>query len=182
MHKRLIYLKNFVKGEALNLIESIAVDEFGYKAALDLLDFNFLNVKEIRDKTLDSILALNEVKSLKEVEPLIRTVSSKLHDLQGLGLDLLVDDSAGLILLSKIIYNRLPRQFFVELFRATKTNYPDFNQVRKVYQEILIRLRGNQRNETGAVGKLDIQSKSKSEGSSSEDVHKTAKTFSDKKD
>ena len=75
--QRLIYLKNFVKGEALNVIDGITVDDFGYKAALDLLDFNFLNVGEIVDKTLDFILALNEVKSLREVEPLIRTVNSK---------------------------------------------------------------------------------------------------------
>ena len=32
--------------------------------------------------TLDTILSLNEAKSVKEVETLIRTVSSKLHDLE----------------------------------------------------------------------------------------------------
>ena len=180
--QRLIYLKNFVKGEALNVIEGITVDDAGYKAALDLLDFHFLNVKEIRDKTLDSILALNEVKTLKEVEPLIRTVNSKLHDLQGLGLDLLEDNSAGLILLSKIICNKLPRQFLIELFRETKTNYPDFNQVRKVYQEILIRLQGNHKEDSGAISKWDAQSKhhSKSEDFPSKDVKKHVKPSSNK--
>ena len=56
---------------------------------LDLLDFNFLNKEEIRDRTLDTILSLSEAKSLKEVETLIRTVISKLHDLQCLNLDCL---------------------------------------------------------------------------------------------
>ena len=60
------------------------------------------------------------------------------------GLDLLVDDTAGLILLNKVICNKLPRQFLTELFIVTKTNYLDFNLVRKVYQEILIRSQSTQ--------------------------------------
>ena len=54
--QKLIYLRNFVKGEALNVIEGIAVDDSGFKAAFDLLDFHFLNKDEIKDRTLDSIL------------------------------------------------------------------------------------------------------------------------------
>ena len=92
--QKLIYLKNFVKGEALNTIESIIVNNEGFKTAFDLLDFNFLNKEEIRDTMLDTILSLSEAKSLKEVETLIRTVNSKLHDLQSLNLDLLEVNSA----------------------------------------------------------------------------------------
>ena len=78
--QKLIHLKNIVKGEALNTIESITVNDEGFKTAFDLLDYNFLNKEEIRDRTLDTILSLSEAKSLKEVEALIRTVNSKLHD------------------------------------------------------------------------------------------------------
>ena len=42
--QKLIYLKNFVKGEALNTIENITVNDEGFEIAFDLLDFNFLNV------------------------------------------------------------------------------------------------------------------------------------------
>ena len=66
--QKLIYLKNFVKGEALNTIESITVNDEGFKTAFDLLDFNFLNKEEIRDRTLDTILSLSEAKSLKGVD------------------------------------------------------------------------------------------------------------------
>ena len=71
-----------MKGEALNTIESITVNDEGFKTAFDLLDFNFMNKEETRERTLDTILSLSEAKSLKEVETLIRTVNSKLHDLQ----------------------------------------------------------------------------------------------------
>ena len=121
-----------------------------------MLDFHFLNKDEIKDRTLDSILTLDVARSLKEVEVLIRTVNSKLHDLQGLGLDLLEDNSAGLLLLSKVICNKLPRHFIVELFRETKTNYPNFNQLIDVYQTILIRLRVSPKEDNGAKNKFDV--------------------------
>ena len=136
-------MRNFVKGEALNIIENITVNDEGFETAFDLLDFNFLNKEEIRDRTLEAILSLSEAKSLKEVESLIRAVNSKLHDLKSLNLDLLESDSAGLVLVSKIICNKLPRHFLIELFRETSTNYPSFNQLLQVYQNILTRLKVN---------------------------------------
>ena len=87
--QKLIYLKNFVKGEALNTIENVTVNEEGFENAFDLLDFNFLNKEEIRNRTLETILSLSEAMSLKEVESLIRAVNSKLHGLKSLNLDLL---------------------------------------------------------------------------------------------
>ena len=141
--QKLIYLKNIVKGEALNTIESITVNDEGFKTAFDLLDFNFLNKEEIRDRTLDTILSLSEAKSLKEVETLIRTVNSKLHDLQSLNLDLLEVNSAGLVLVSKIVCNKLPWHFLIEVFRETITNYRNFSQLFQVYQSIRTRLKVN---------------------------------------
>ena len=108
-----------------------------------MLDFNLLNKEEIRDRTLETIMSLSEAKSLKEVESLIRAVNSKLHDLKSLNLDLLESNSAGLVLVSKIICNKLPRHFLIELFRETSTNYPSFNQLLQVYQSILTRLKVN---------------------------------------
>ena len=108
-----------------------------------MLDFNFLNKEEIRNRTLEAILSLSEAKSLKEVESLIRAVNSKMHDLKSLSLDLLESNSAGLVLVSKIICNKLPSHFLIELFRETSTDYPSFNQLLQVYQSILTRLKVN---------------------------------------
>ena len=47
-----------------------------------MLDLNFMNKDEIKDRTLDSILVLKEANTLKEVEFVIRTVNTKLHDLK----------------------------------------------------------------------------------------------------
>ena len=125
-------MKKFVKGEVLSTIENITVNNEGFKTAFDLLNFNFLNKEEIRDRTLEAILSLSEAKSLKEVESLIRAANSKLHDLKSLNLDLLESNSAGLVLVSLVICNKLPRHFLTELFRETSTNYPSFDQLLRV--------------------------------------------------
>ena len=161
--QKLIYLKNFVKGEALSTVEHVTVNDDGFKTAFDLLDFNFLNKEEIRDRTIDTILSLSEAKSLKEVETLIRAVNSKLHDLKSLNLDVLEVNSAGLVLISKIVCNKLPRHFLIELFRETGTNYPSFNLLLQVYQSILTRLQVNIKDNSskGQDNQVNISSSNK---------------------
>ena len=181
--QKLIYLKNFVKGEVLNTIENITVNDEGFETAFDLLDFNFLNKEEIRDRTLEEILSLSEAKSLKEVESLIRALNSKLHDLKSLNLDLLESNSAGLVLVSKIIYNKLPRHFLIELFRETSTNYRSFNQLLQVYQSILTRLKVNCKvkgskangNDKGAKPKMVNKSSNNSDNKPGEAKVKSSK-------
>ena len=118
---------------------------------------------EIRDRTIDTILSLSEAKSLKEVETLIRAVNSKLHDLKSLNLDLLEVNSAGLVLVSKIVCNKLPRHFLIELFRETGTNYPSFNLLLQVYQSILTRLQVNIKDNSskGQDNQVNISSSNK---------------------
>ena len=161
--QKLIYLKNFIKGEALSTVEHVTVNNDGFKTAFDLLDFNFLNKEEIRDRTIDTILSLSEAKSLKEVETLIRAVNSKLHDLKSLNLDLLEVNSAGLVLVSKIVCNKLPRHFLIELFRETGTSYPSFNVLIQVYQSILTRLQVNIKDNSskGQDNQVNISSSNK---------------------
>ena len=56
------------------------------------------------------------------------------------------------MLVSKIICNKLPRHFLIELFRETSTNHPSFNQLLQVYQNILTRLKVN-RKDNGSKAK-----------------------------
>ena len=139
--QKLIYLKGYLLGDALKLVENIVVDDDGYDLALALLDFHYLDKNDIIDRTLEEILNWSEVRQLKEIEPFIRLVHNKVLDLKGLGIDLLEENSSGLLLFSKIVNRKLPRNFMIELSRVTDTNYPDFNQLLNNYQNILARLR-----------------------------------------
>ena len=138
--QKFIYLKGYLKGEALNLVENIPVSDDGFDTAFAQLDFHFLNRNNIIDKVLDEILEEPEVKVLALVEPLVRKLSNKILDLGGLGIDLVVEDSASLLLLSKIVNKKLPRQFLIELSHETGSTVPNSNQLISCYQGVLERL------------------------------------------
>ena len=102
------------------------------------------------------------------MKSLITTVNNKLHDLRSLNLDLLEANSAGFVLVSKIVCNKLPQHFLIELFRETSTNYPNFSQILQVYQTILIKLKVNSKENCKEL-KNDVQVNK----SSSKDVVKS---------
>ena len=133
--QKLIYLKGYLTGEALNIVEN------SFDQAVKLLDLNFLDKELIIDKTLNAILSAPEVGQVKEVESFIRLIINKVHGLKGVGVIMTKENSSGFLLLSKIINLKLPRQFLIELCRETNTNYPNFNQLVETYQDILVRLR-----------------------------------------
>ena len=152
--ERFIYLKDYLKGDALKLVENITVNEEGYELAFNQLDFHYLDKENVIDKTLDEILNLAEVRQLKEVESFIRLVHNMVHDLKGLNVDLLEENCSGLMLFSKIVNRKLPRHFLIELSRVTDSTYPDFNQLLNRYQSILARLNIGWNNNSGAKPKI----------------------------
>lgn len=83
--QKLIYLKRYLTGEALNLVENIPVEDDNFDQAIKILDFNFLDKEMIVDKTLNSILSAPDVDQMKEVEPFIRQILNNVHDLKGVG-------------------------------------------------------------------------------------------------
>ena len=121
--QRFIYLKGYLKWDALKRVENITVNDEGYKLSFDQLGVHYLDKENIIDKTLDKILNLSEVKQLKEVESFIRLVHNKVHDLKGLNVDLLEENSSGLMLFSKIVNRKLPRHFLIELSKVTDSTY-----------------------------------------------------------
>lgn len=83
MPKKLIYLKGYLTGESLSLIENVLVEDDSYAQAIKILDTNFLDKNAIINKILDSILNTPEVGLLKDVESFLRLISCKVHDLKG---------------------------------------------------------------------------------------------------
>ena len=67
------------------------------------------------------------------------------------------------MLVSKIVCNKLPRYFLIELFRETGTNYPSFNLLLQVYQSILTRLQVNIKDKSskGQDNQVNISSSNK---------------------
>ena len=172
--QKFIYLKGYLQGEALVLVENIPVTDNGFSLAFQQLDFHFLDKEKIVDKVLDQILIIDEAKTLSEVEPLVRTLNNKIQDLKGLEIDLLEEDSAALLLVSKVISKKLPSQFLIELSRETCSTYPNFNQLLSKYRDILARLSLGCHESTGAKPKVKPASVM-----SSKDIVKSKSGFSE---
>ena len=110
--QKLIYLKGCVTNEALTIIENLPVEDNNHELAIKKLDSNFLDKDLIVDKTLNTILNAPEISRIKDVEAFILLMNNRVQDLKGVGVDLTEPGSSGLLLLSKIINLKLPRQFF----------------------------------------------------------------------
>ena len=107
---RLAYLKSYLSNYALRLISPLQNTDSNFKIALDMLDSEFLNIPRLVHSLLDTILN-SPVLSNNDLEGarlFLNETRSLLKDLQGHGLDLLEEDSAGLTLISHIIFSKLP--------------------------------------------------------------------------
>ena len=77
--QKLIYLKGYLTGEALNIVENIPVEDDSFDQAVKLLDLNFLDKELIIDKTLNAILSAPEVGQVNDVEAFIRLIINKVQ-------------------------------------------------------------------------------------------------------
>ena len=96
-----------------------------FKIALDLLDSEFLNIPRLVHSLLDTILN-SPVLSNNDLEGarlFLNETRSLLKDLQGHDLDLLEEDSAGLTLISHIIFSKLPSPLKKELMSVSVINH-----------------------------------------------------------
>ncbi|XP_064111443.1 uncharacterized protein LOC135218931 [Macrobrachium nipponense] len=119
--------------------------------------FDNLFGDNIIDQVIGEVLNTSEVKSLSEVESLVRSLNNKFIDLKGLGIDLIEVDSAALLLISKIVNRKLPRNFLIELSRTTGSSYPNFNQLLDNYQSIIARLSLGHNENSGAKPKVKYE-------------------------
>lgn len=138
--QKFIYLKNYLRGEALNLVEGIEISNQGYFDAVKLLEFHFCNKDELINRVFDKLVKLEEVNGLKDVEPFVRKLNNILYDLKGFGINYEESGEFGMCLLSKLINSKLPRNFLIELARITNSQFPKFDQLLKHFSSIIARL------------------------------------------
>ena len=84
------------------------------------------------------------------------------------------------MLVSKIICNKLPRHFLIELFRETSTNYPSFNQLLQVYQSILTRLKVNCKDNGSKVKDNNVNVSFCNKGAKPKMLNKSSNNLDDK--
>jgi len=135
---KLTYLKTYLKGYALKLVQHLQVNDINYDVALELLNSEFMNKPSIVDDLLKKLLELKPKfdHSYLETKIFINEVRCILSDLKVYEYDFLTD-KAGNLLISHIVFSKLPMPFRQELVRKTNNNFPSVQDIFNNYVEIV---------------------------------------------
>ena len=132
------YLKTYLKGYALKVIQHLLVTDDNYSVALSLLEKEFLNKDALIDDLFTKLLFLKPKYDSAFLDTKIyinevRCIFSdlKVHDVE------LLDDSSSLKLVSHIVFSNLPANFRQELARKVNNNYPSLIQIFDNYVDVI---------------------------------------------
>ena len=132
------YLKTYLKGYALKVINHLQVNDVNYPTALTLLEGEFLNKESLIEDLFAKLLSLNIKSDVAHLDTklFINEVRCVICDLKSYDVDLLKDESS-LKFLSHIVFSRLPVGFKKELVHKLDNNYPTLIQVFDNYAEVM---------------------------------------------
>ena len=104
---KLVYLKSYLSGRALTLIENLPITDENYVAAWNILEEELLDEGFLIDQGLTEIVAWPSCRSLEDTMRFTTHLKCKLTELQKFNVNLLLENSAGNILLSNTVRNKL---------------------------------------------------------------------------
>lgn len=127
---KLTYLKSYLSGYALKIVEHLSITDPNYKVALDLLDKFFLNKGAVISQLCERLLSVDckYDPSFSSTLIFVNEVRGILADLKIFECDVLSENSA-IIIVSHVIFGKLPVPFKRELVRKVNNNYPTLQQI-----------------------------------------------------
>jgi hypothetical protein len=137
---KMIHLKSLLQGYASKVVAHLSISEANYKVCKRLLELEFSNEPAIIEFLLKRILSFKANKDIVSFDYLrnqLNELRSMLFELQTYRVDLLELSSAGSILISHIIIEKLPLSFTRELIHVTGSTYPNIIQILDNYGAII---------------------------------------------
>ena len=147
---KLIHLRSSLNGYAFQLIENLSITDSSYPIALEILASEFLNEEKRRHQFITKILNLSfgqnfaqnsaemTLPAINHLRNDFHTLRGCLHELANSERDFFQQESAGNLLLSHLILNKIPKRFTQELVNRTNNTYPNLNDILRYFQEILL--------------------------------------------
>ena len=132
------YLKTYLKGYALKLVQHLTVTDENYDEALKLLRAEFLNINALIHDLFKKLLELKPKfdANFLGTKLFISEVRCILSDLNNYQCNLLQDDASNTFV-SHIIFEKLPFSFRQELVRKCNDNYPNLDVIFTNYTEVI---------------------------------------------
>ena len=130
---KLAYLVGYLRDYALSIVKHLAINDDNYPVAIKLLEKEFLNKQLLIDETLKTILKATPDYSNDpdyiSVKVYLNEIRVYVHELAAQGLNFLEDQSAGLAMISHIVFNKLPLPIKSELIHMLGKVYPNLNEI-----------------------------------------------------
>ena len=124
---------------AFSVISHLSISNENYKAALDLLNAEFLDKEFIIEEYFTKIIS-NSPKydpRFEDVKKYLIETREFIHDLKNYGVDFLLPNSSGLKLISHIVFNKLPAILKRELVHKIGSNYPSLKELFDNYHDLI---------------------------------------------
>ena len=129
---KLAYLVGYLRDYALTVIRHLAIND-DYQVAIKLLEKEFANKQLIIDETIKNIMkatpSYNNDPDYTSVKVYLNEVRAYVYELKAQGLDFLEDQSAGLTMISHVVFNKLPMPVKSELIHLLGKTYPNLNEI-----------------------------------------------------
>ena len=141
---KLTYLRSYLSGYALKIVQHLQLSQDNYAVALRLLDDEFLNPDAIINDLYTKLLKLKPKSDSSHMETklFINEVRCIISDLRNYDINLLENHSAN-TLISHIIISKLPNDFKQELVRKLDNNYPTIENIFENYADVITTLNLN---------------------------------------
>jgi len=135
---KLSYLRSYLRGYALKLVQHLQICDDNYSVCVDLLKSEFLNEEALVDDLLRKFLNLKPKfdTSYHETKLFLGEIRCVVSDLKLYDFDFM-EDKSGNKLISHIIFNKLSPAFQQELVRKLNDNYPTLKQILDNYVEVI---------------------------------------------
>ena len=138
---KLAYLIGYLRDYALSTVKHLSITDDNYEVAVQLLKQEFLDQKYIIDETYNNILkaspSFSNDPEFSSVKTYLNEIRAYIYELKAQGIDLIAVDSAGLSLISHIIFNKLPLVVKSEFIHLTGESYPTLNDLFDNYHKVL---------------------------------------------
>ena len=135
---KLTYLKSYLSGYALKVVQHLAITDENYPVALELLKIEFLNTNSIVDELYKKLLNIKPKidDNFKGTKICINEFRCILSDLKNYKRDLLGDENSKEFV-GHILFNKLPIAFRKELIRKIDNGYPSIDDIFSNYVEVV---------------------------------------------
>lgn len=142
---KLVYLKSYLRGGALDLIKHLSNEASNYDIAIDFLKKEYMDQELVVDQHLTKLVHLKHPgeRDIESMRSFFNIARSSIYELKNLGYNALEEDTVGNKILSYLLCEKLPLTFKTRLSQSTQTDYPSVAQLLENYNEVLKSLQKN---------------------------------------